>query len=278
MSMNGIIPQAIPADEDADADSYLTEWHLAAVRRRLQLEIEAMPMSKLRVEAHCRGGLMYNPLLTDAASLRAALLQETLQEFETNEDSPDVVDAWLRCTADPWPEAEQRAPPRDDAEALDPDGPWSLAACGAEVRLCFDDPGKGRGAFATRAMTAGRVVGVYAGERLTQRQHALRHTRRGPLFVPPTAKEDEAVAERRARLAELSEADGAPMGGSDNHGGYTFTLLPDAQAQNFPGRCAFLDAEDPRRSAWPRYFRAALSPSTHCTVSRMMVLPSPRTG
>jgi len=43
------------------------------------------------------------------------------------------------------------------------------------------------------------------------------------------------------------------MGGADNGGGYTFCLLPDSASVIFPGRVAFIDAEDPHRSNWARY-------------------------
>ena len=57
----------------------------------------------------------------------------------------------------------------------------------------------------------------------------------------------------RARLNKLTAEEGAPMGGADNGGGYTFSLLPDSASAIFPGRVAFIDAEDPHRSNWARY-------------------------
>ena len=49
-----------------------------------------------------------------------------------------------------------------------------MAARGMEIRLC-DDVRKGMGAFATRRIAEGSVIGIYWGERLTARAHALRH-------------------------------------------------------------------------------------------------------
>ena len=67
------------------------------------------------------------------------------------------------------------APPQTSGEALDPDGPWGATARGVEIRPCEDVPEKGMGAFATRSIPSGELVGVYWGERLTMREHALRH-------------------------------------------------------------------------------------------------------
>ena len=87
----------------------------------------------------------------------------------TYRPTQNVVDAWLKLSADPWPEDAPPAP-ETDAEALDPDGPFGMVALGAEVKECTDDPDKGRGAFATRDIPARAFLGVYWGERLTFRQ------------------------------------------------------------------------------------------------------------
>lgn len=204
---------------------------------------------------------------TDRSSLCRALIQKLLEPWEANTDSKETVDAWLQCTADLWPVGEERAQPNcsnvaELAQVLQPDGAWGLAACGAEVKQCTDAPQKGRGAFATRRILAGRVVGVYAGELLNQREHALRHAERGPLFLPPDEAEQAVLDERVQRLTRLSDADGAPTGGVGNHGGYAFALLPDVTSQQFPDRRAYVDAEDPTRSAWPRFVNHA-SERTH---------------
>jgi len=54
------------------------------------------------------------------------------------------------------------------------------------------------------------------------------------------------------------------MGGADNGGGYTFCLLPDSASVIFPGRVAFIDAEDPHRSNWARYINHAPEDAQLC--------------
>ena len=56
------------------------------------------------------------------------------------------------------------------------------------------------------------------------------------------------------------------MGCAANHGGYVFALLPDVHSQHFPGRAAFVDAEDPNLSSWPRYVNHAKSAKYECNL------------
>ena len=69
-----------------------------------------------------------------------------------------------------WP--NHLTPPLTTRQALDADGPWGAAACGAVVRPCIER-GKGWGAFAKRDIEEGALVGVYWGEPLTQHEHAV---------------------------------------------------------------------------------------------------------
>ena len=244
-------------EEDA-VDDDVPQINVNAVRKRLTLQLEMMSFEQLQAECRRQGAmdLLYNRTLKDRASLKAALLDALLAPWEVNDDEPETIDAWLACTADPWPVCEARAVPKEDHEVLDPLGPWSLDACGVEIKLC-DDESKGKGAFAVRPIEQGHVAGVYVGERLDQRMHSLRHAERGPLFVPPSASESAKLAERQRRLEKLDPASGAPMGGVHNGGSYCFTVLPDVHSQIFPGRTAFIDAEDPTRSSWARYVNHA---------------------
>lgn len=147
-----------------------------------------------------------------------------------------------------WPHA-----PTTSAEALDPHGPWSAAACGIEVRDCVEDRSKGKGAFATKDIPIHSLIGVYWGERLTQRQLDVRHGTEGR---PGSAVADcdlTALEQtlRRCRGARLRSASDPPMRGEDNHGAYFFHMAPDGDAED----CSVvgIDGEDPARSTWCRY-------------------------
>ena len=97
---------------------------------------------------------------------------------------------------------------------------------------------------------------VYYGERLTMREHALRHGWRSQRVVrSPTEADRRALVARQARLKGL--ASGAPMRGAANGGAYVFALFSDdvmaAIGDMFlPRYIAYIDAEDPTRSSWCR--------------------------
>ena len=220
------------------------------ISEHLSRTIRRMSIPQLRQECLNQGFddlLLNKAVSTNRSCLMEATLQRLLAPWEVNDDEPETVDAWLACCADPWPECEHRpqpdlSEPSDRCRVMDCGGEWGLEACGVEVRECVDAPSKGRGAFATRRIERGHVVGVYAGELLEQREHALRHAERGPLFLPPDEAEEAALEARRSRLEALAAAEGAPMGGASNHGGYAFALLPDVHSQQFPGRKAVYHA------------------------------------
>ena len=171
-----------------------------------------------------------------------------------------------------WPYGDSIGPlPVDSAAALAPDGPWGLAARGAEVRECPGD--KGMGAFAVRKLSAGDLVGLYWGEQLTLRECLLRSSgesviaqeRGGSRGGGIQALLDRAsINERRTRLAALTH--GAPMGGDDNRGGYTFVLPSNAYAVVRGERVHGIDAEDPNRSSWCRYLNHAPEDTDACNV------------
>ena len=189
-------------------------------------------------------------------------------EEEVDEEVLTYVDMRLRAAAHEWP--TDVPPPDSAAEALDANGYWGAAARGAEIRLCEDDPAKGMGAFATRSIQAGEVVGVYWGEQLTQRQHALRHGWRTKIKAPmPTRAERQAAAERKDRLAALEA--GAPIRGAANGSAYCFSLFSDELKASLgstllPRRIAFIDSEDPKLSSWTRYINHSPGDSPACNL------------
>ena len=180
-------------------------------------------------------------------------------KIEMADDDEDVrfwVDMRLREQADEWP-GDAPPPPETDEEVLDPEGPWSASACGVEIKLCDDDPAKGFGAFAVRNFAKGSMVGLYWGEVLTQREHALRHGWRSQMVVADATREEKAaLKERSVRLAAISY--GAPVHGASNGSSYCFNLLPEevcaALGSAFlPRHAAYIDGEDPNRSSWGRF-------------------------
>lgn len=113
-----------------------------------------------------------------------------------------------------------------------------MAACNVALQQC-KEARKGKGIFASHDIEAGAVVGTYLGERLSQRQYAIRH-----LGEAPSNKEEIAfVEERRSRI---SLTKGGPMKGIDNRGAYVFELLP-SRVSFASDRIAYIDAEDPNR-------------------------------
>jgi hypothetical protein len=244
------------------------------IAKTLQRRLGQMSLVELRAECKRQGAhdlVFEQSLCRDKSSLRLALLKHLLEPWETNTDTDDTINAWLAAAADPWPVEERRRQPdmyiakqRADAIDIHGDGPWSLRGCGVEIHACEENPAKGRGAFTTAVIEQGHVVGVYIGELLTQREHALRHAERGPLFVPPDGEEQAELDERRLCLEQLAGTDGAPIGGPDNAASYSFAILPDVHSQQFPGRIAYVDAENPSRSSWPRYINHASDKTHEC--------------
>jgi hypothetical protein len=184
---------------------------------------------------------------------------------------PDVLEAWLKSTSDEWP-FEARPPPANAAEALDPNGPWGAAARGVEVRRC-SEPQKGRGVFAARGFREGELIGVYWGEKLTQRQYAVRHGwRHGEQPTHLSADEIWESEERQARLCALSFEEGLPMGGHANGGAYIFsTLLAATEPERLPPglgkKAIYIDAEDGTRSNWCRYINHAHIDLAECNLN-----------
>lgn len=218
------------------------------------------------------------PLAADAAALswregadkaKKAAKPWKYEVAEEDDEVTEFVNCRLQAQADAWP-ADAPPPPCDDHDALDPDGPWGLAVCGVAIRSCEDDPAKGRGAFATRPIAAGAVVGVYWGEYLTQRAHAARHGwRSGTTVADLTRREHDELAARARRLHALG-ADG-PMHGADNGSAYCFSLLPDdllaaLGSTMLPSRPAYIDGEDPNLSSWCRYVNHCAETHRECTL------------
>jgi len=210
------------------------------------------------------------PLATEGTLERLDEWEEEMLSREADAVDEDVlafVHLRLEQQAEPWP--AHLAAPASTAEVVDPDGRWSATACGVEIRLCTDEPTKGMGAYATRPLRAGTVVGVYWGERLTMREHALRHGwRSGVAVEAPSRADKRALAARTSRLGALSV--GAPMGpggrGEANGSAYCFSLFSDdvkaaIGSTLIPQLYAYIDGEDPDRSSWCRYINHA-KPST----------------
>lgn len=202
--------------------------------------------------------------LEGARKARSAAKAWQYQVAEEDDEVTEFVNMKLQAQADAWPESAPAAP-RNDDEALDPNGPWGLHACGVAIRRCEDDDAKGLGAFATRTIRAGSVVGVYWGEVLTQRAHTVRHGwRSGTALADVTYAEQCALEERRARLAALGPR--APMHGADNGSAYCFSVLPDdllaaLGSTMLPSRPAYIDGEDPDLSSWCRFIN-------HCSEAK----------
>ena len=141
-------------EEDA-LDDDVPQINVNAVRKRLTLQLEMMSFEQLQAECRRQGAmdLLYNKTLKDRASLKAALLDALLAPWEVNDDEPETIDAWLACTADPWP-ASRRASRRPSIRPL---GPW-LDACGVEIKHAMTN--LRQGAFAVRPIEQGHVAGA----------------------------------------------------------------------------------------------------------------------
>lgn len=126
------------------------------------------------------------------------------------------------------------------------------------------------GAFATRPITKGAVVGIYWGEMLTQRAQALRHGwRTGLTTSKPTRTEKRAAAARLDRLASLGEK--GPVMGVANGSAYCFSLFSEEVkaalgSTMLPRRIAYIDGEDPSRSSWCRYINHARAGGPSCNL------------
>ena len=186
-----------------------------------------------------------------------------------NEDVDDevleFVNMRLSAAADEWPTEIESKPGTDGSEdLLNSNGRFSAAERGVEIRLC-DDARKGMGAYATRKILAHRIVGIYWGELLTARQHALRHGWRiEQVVAKPTKQELAALREREERLAALTS--GVPISsagvGAQNGSAYCFSLFADELkaalgSAMLPEHIAYIDCEDPNRSTWCRYVNHA---------------------
>ena len=192
---------------------------------------------------------------------------------EADEDDDEVANfvlVRLIAQADAW---HAPPPPETDEEVLDPSSRWSASSCGVQIRSCNDSVDKGLGAFATRHIAKGSVVGVYWGERLTQREHAVRHGwRSGTTIADLTHAERKALVERRTRLAALTF--GAPVHGEDNGSSYCFSLLAEEVlaalgSTMLPRRPAYIDGEDPTRSSWCRYINHCEEGQPGCNLEPM---------
>ena len=283
----------------SEADDVASEAGKTALRLRLRRRLERVgAVSELSEIANELGGdpVTRNPLFAaDKSGIRRNLvdhLVNALAELAIPDDAgdegaedalpPDVLDAWLATSADAWPHGGP-GPPTDAYDALDANGRWGAASCGVEVRLCHEAPEKGRGAYATRDIEAGAVVGVYHGEALTQREWSVRHGwKYGEQPTRLTHAEAQREVERKERLERLSYEDGAPMGGAENGGAYVFAALlaatePEPLPPGMGRRRIYLDAEDGTRSNWTRYINHAhyetpacnLSPRTDARVPRV---------
>ena len=172
--------------------------------------------------------------------------------------------------ADPWTASD--LPPCNAEEALNLAGPWGCEARGCQVRLCAD-PRKGKGVFATRALAAAAVVGVYAGEGLTPREYKMRH---GGQLARSNAEEQ--AAEERARALLALPVDAQPMGGVDNRGAYVFSVSTPSTRDLYPEEVAYIDAENPNLSSWCRFINHADQGSHACNMQVRLELNFPRPG
>ena len=126
---------------------------------------------------------------------------------------------------------------------------------------------KGMGAFATRKLIAGGVLGVYFGELLTMRQHVLRHGWRSTRLRTNQPKQNSRKCVSESRDAALTS--GQPSGGANNGSAYCFSLFPEALkdalgSTTLPRRIAYIDCEDPNRSTWCRYVNHAPAGDPAC--------------
>lgn len=243
--------------------------------------------------AHSQSGSALETLLNVVigASAAAQLSREVLEESQQKAPatlltgcSDGSADASRRVRArglapefSEWPFEHIGPLPTVTAEALRQDGPWGCAARGVVVQQC-NDRAKGMGVFADRSLSAGELVGLYWGERLTRSEYLARHGEardvcgaligravdgsgaRGSL----QAVLDRATAvERQQRLAALAHS--KPTG---KRGAYCFLLPANAidVVRGEPFYC--VDAEDPNRSSWTRFLNHAAKGTVGCNVDK----------
>jgi hypothetical protein len=164
-----------------------------------------------------------------AAMMEAAARKSktNIQVADDDDDVAEFVNRRLEENKDEWPDGAP-PPPSSDAEALNLKGRWSAKACGVEIRAC-GEADKGLGAFAVKKLGKGQVVGIYWGEVLTMREHALRHGWRTDSFVhDATSAEQDELAARATRLGRLQY--GMPVHGAQNGSSYCFCLRTRARA------------------------------------------------
>ena len=244
--------------------------------------LHAATTEELQEMIKVKGGEWLLRRRTSLAYDRAALRVVLTDLIKNGAHDPDrflpdrLVESWMRGVADNWP-SDEIDPPQNTFQALDLDGPWGPTARGVEIRQCTAVIEKGMGAFATRGIPRDAVIGVYWGELLVQREFNLRHgwkVSSGGSHVEVSVSEEAALTKRRRRLGAL-EPGRAPIGGIENGGSYCFALLPEEYDYS-EERIAFIDAEDPNRSAWSRYINHANGESGECNCVSMVDAASSR--
>ena len=125
---------------------------------------------------------------------------------EHEAEAMEWLDFKLSTTADKWPSGSDRPRSTTSVELVDPNGAWGADACGVTVKLCTDNLLKGKGVFAARAVSAGAVVGCFAGEPLSQRQYALRYLLRGEFIVFGSHSSAKQSAEMTAPERAVSDS------------------------------------------------------------------------
>ena len=178
--------------------------------------------------------------------------------------------ASLLAESDVWPPGEGFHDSHWDSEE----------ACGIEIHQVEEQSCKGMGAFATRDIRAGEVVGIYKGEHLTVAAYKARHERQRAFGSCSRCRGDDDDLERTMRLSKLPQR--APMGGARNGGAYVVCLasrrLSEMASAEEPETCVmYVDAEDPNRSNWCRFVNHADGGDPACNLSlHTAAAPEPR--
>ena len=152
--------------------------HIASELGPLRLALRTVRCTAVESELRPTGWCEHENPKTMAARGRTSIRTDLAAE-DVDADVVEFIDMRLRASADTWPTHLEPAPVTTES-VLDSNGRFGPEARGIEVRMC-DDERKGLGAFATRNIPAQAVAGVYWGEQLTARQHALRHVIATPL-------------------------------------------------------------------------------------------------
>ena len=210
-----------------------------------------------------------------SAKERRSTIRYDVAEEEVDEDVLEFVRMKLLQSADEWPEHLEPCPTDEDLAALleSAGGRFGAASRGVAIRAC-DDARKGMGAFAVLHIPACAVVGIYMGERLTARQHALRHGwRLEQVVANPTKQELLELKAREERLGALTS--GVPISscgvGARNGSAYCFSLFAEELkaalgSAMLPKHVAYIDGEDPNLSSWCRYVNHAPDGSVTCNL------------